>query len=54
MSAPAVATLRQAVAAEAWELVALALLLGAAGALRRLPPDALPALLDLAGGGDGC
>jgi len=44
--------LRKAVAAEQWELVALALLLGAAQVLRRVPPDALPALLELSGDAD--
>lgn len=45
--------LGQAVAEGVWELVALAVLLGAVRLLHRLPPDALPALLDLAGGGPG-
>jgi hypothetical protein len=44
--------LRRAVAAEQWELVALALLLGAVQVLRRVPPEALPALLELTGGDD--
>lgn len=41
---------RRAIAAEAWELVALALVLGALETLRTVPPDALDALLDAAGG----
>lgn len=45
--------LQSAITAGAWEVVALALLVGWVEALRRLPPDALPALLEMAGGGDG-
>ncbi len=42
--------LERAIAAEQWELVALALVLGALQTLRSLPPEALATLVDIAGG----
>jgi hypothetical protein len=42
--------LERAIAAEQWELVALALVLGALQTLESLPPQALAALVDIAGG----
>ncbi len=47
------ATLAHLVKTQHWELVALLLLLGAVGTLEQLPPDALPALLELLGDTDG-
>ncbi len=43
-------SLAKPIAAGQWELVALCLLLGMAQTLERVPPAALPALLELAGG----
>ena len=39
--------LTQAVQKHEWELVALCLLLGMARVLQQVPPEALPAMLDL-------
>ena len=41
--------LAEAITQERWELAALCLLLGLVRTVERLPPDALPALLELLG-----
>ena len=46
------AELADLVKAQQWEFVALLLLLGAVRTLERLPPDALPVLLELLGDAD--
>jgi len=41
--------LTETITQERWELAALCLLLGLVRTMERLPPDALPALLELLG-----